>query len=306
MAACAGYVSGEQETDYYPYGGEYPPFCSTISDQNYKFTGKERDSETGLDYFGARYYASNMGRFSSPDPKLLTARHLVYPQKWNKYAYVQNNPLTSIDPDGLDDFKVFVNFSSKDVAAKNTPNWNAIKATAEKHGHTVTIYSGDSANAKNYQDALSSKGSHVISVGHSVESSPTTASGVMLGNGQSVGKGADPNNQPMQAPQNVQAASVDIFSCNSITLSSQYAGAGAFVGVDSGGNGTNSITLEQATAAFLTSATSQSANNPVNLDAATAAAQQTVTNSNNLTPLAPGAPPINIDKGDKVKKEKPE
>jgi hypothetical protein len=65
MAACpgTGYVSGEQETDYYPYGGEYPAFCSTISDQKFKFTRKEWDTESGLDYFGARHYASTMGRF---------------------------------------------------------------------------------------------------------------------------------------------------------------------------------------------------------------------------------------------------
>jgi RHS repeat-associated protein len=67
-------------------------------------TGKERDSESGNDYFGARYYASTMGRFLSPDPKLMTARHLTNPQKWNKYAYVINNPLMRFDPDGMDDY----------------------------------------------------------------------------------------------------------------------------------------------------------------------------------------------------------
>jgi RHS repeat-associated protein len=96
-------VSGEQETDYYPYGGEYPPFCSTIADQKFKFTGKERDSETGLDYFGARYYGSNMGRWMSPDPINLTRARLVNPSNTlNKYAYAANNPLKYIDRDGED------------------------------------------------------------------------------------------------------------------------------------------------------------------------------------------------------------
>ncbi|MBN9617470.1 MAG: hypothetical protein BGO25_08230 [Acidobacteriales bacterium 59-55] len=40
----------------------------------YKFTGKERDTESGLDYFGARYYSSSMGRFMSPDPLQLSAK----------------------------------------------------------------------------------------------------------------------------------------------------------------------------------------------------------------------------------------
>jgi len=64
------------------------------------FTGKERDTESGLDYFGKRYYASAMGRWTSPDPGKLTSAHLANPQKWNKYNYVLNNPLTMIDPDG--------------------------------------------------------------------------------------------------------------------------------------------------------------------------------------------------------------
>ncbi|MEO8660106.1 MAG: RHS repeat-associated core domain-containing protein [Bryobacteraceae bacterium] len=75
-----------------------------------KFTGKERDSETGLDYFGARYYSGAQGRFTSTDP--LNApnlqrlhpeqftRFIGNPQNWNGYAYAHNNPLAKIDPDG--------------------------------------------------------------------------------------------------------------------------------------------------------------------------------------------------------------
>ena len=68
----------------------------------YKFTGKERDSETGLDYFGARYFGSNMGRFMTPDPLLNSGRPWD-PQSWNRYAYAHNNPLKMIDPTGLYD-----------------------------------------------------------------------------------------------------------------------------------------------------------------------------------------------------------
>jgi RHS repeat-associated protein len=67
-----------------------------------RYTGKERDTESGLDYFGARYYASSMGRFSSPDPSGLLAQNPADPQSWNLYAYARNNPLSNIDPDGLD------------------------------------------------------------------------------------------------------------------------------------------------------------------------------------------------------------
>jgi RHS repeat-associated protein len=68
----------------------------------YKFTGKERDAESGNDYFGARYYASSMGRFMWPDPSGLHAQHPEDPQSWNLYAYARNNPLIYLDANGLD------------------------------------------------------------------------------------------------------------------------------------------------------------------------------------------------------------
>jgi len=66
------------------------------------FTGKERDTESGNDYFGARYYASTMGRFMSPDPHTGTLVHIMNPQRWNMYAYALNNPLNMTDPTGKD------------------------------------------------------------------------------------------------------------------------------------------------------------------------------------------------------------
>ena len=68
------------------------------------FTGKERDAETGLDYFGARYFSSAQGRFTSPDwsanPQPVPYANLRDPQTLNLYAYVRNNPLSRNDPDG--------------------------------------------------------------------------------------------------------------------------------------------------------------------------------------------------------------
>ena len=67
-------------------------------------TGKERDSESGNDYFGARYYASTMGRFMSPDwaAKASPVPYATFgdPQSLNLYAYMRNNPLGGADPDG--------------------------------------------------------------------------------------------------------------------------------------------------------------------------------------------------------------
>jgi len=90
------------DCDYYPFGGLVYPSCSTSSGNHYKFTGKERDSESGLDDFDARHYGSSLGRFMSPDPAGLLAQKPTYPQSWNLYAYAMNNPLIFIDPTGLD------------------------------------------------------------------------------------------------------------------------------------------------------------------------------------------------------------
>lgn len=66
-------------------------------------SGKERDQESGLDYFGARYFGSSMGRWMSPDPSGLFYADQTNPQSLNLYSYVLNNPLKFIDPDGLDE-----------------------------------------------------------------------------------------------------------------------------------------------------------------------------------------------------------
>jgi RHS repeat-associated protein len=84
-----------------PYGDAES--CAPTPTENL-FTGKERDSESGNDYFGARYYASSMGRFMSPDwsakEEPVPYAKLDDPQTLNLYAYVGNNPLTRVDADG--------------------------------------------------------------------------------------------------------------------------------------------------------------------------------------------------------------
>jgi RHS repeat-associated protein len=86
----------KEESDYYPYGGEIPV---VNNDPNkYKFTGKERDAESGLDNFPSRYYGSSLGRWMSPDPM---GGHLEDPQSLNRYAYVGNDPVNAVDPVGL-------------------------------------------------------------------------------------------------------------------------------------------------------------------------------------------------------------
>jgi RHS repeat-associated protein len=84
--------------DFMPFGEEVSP-PSPPQDKRL-FTGKERDNETALDYFEARYLRTSTGRFTSVDPLTTIEDNLVDPQRWNRYAYALNNPLKYTDPDG--------------------------------------------------------------------------------------------------------------------------------------------------------------------------------------------------------------
>jgi RHS repeat-associated protein len=79
-------------------------FISAASNLTSQFTGKERDAETGLDYFGARYFSGAQGRFITPDwsadPQPVPYANFEYPQTLNLYSYAGNNPLSRTDPDG--------------------------------------------------------------------------------------------------------------------------------------------------------------------------------------------------------------
>ncbi len=116
VAASDGTV--EKRTDYAPFGEEAPAGWSGRTEamkyelglaarwnpQRVRFTGKERDAETGLDYFLARYYSGAQGRYTSPDwsetPQPVPYADFSDPQTLNLYSYTRNTPLTLTDPDG--------------------------------------------------------------------------------------------------------------------------------------------------------------------------------------------------------------
>jgi RHS repeat-associated protein len=80
--------------DYLPFGEQ----IAGSAGSTHKFTGKERDAETGLDNFEARYMSSSLGRFmSADDSKYINPAD---PQTFNLYSYVANNPLNAVDPTG--------------------------------------------------------------------------------------------------------------------------------------------------------------------------------------------------------------
>ena len=119
--------------DYDPWGYQLDGRNSTASaNEKYKFTGKERDVETGYDYFGARYYDSRIGRWMSVDP--MTQLHPEY----SPYSYVYNNPMILVDPYGLDS----IYFADQ----ANRPVDNGTQGTS----YTATIYVLQNGNISVY------------------------------------------------------------------------------------------------------------------------------------------------------------
>jgi RHS repeat-associated protein len=112
IAMTDGSGSTVWRADYRPFGEEQI-ITETVSN-DYQFTGKEKDEETGLHYFGARYMDSKIGRFLSPDPVGavdprtgdINGKVLRNPQRINIYAYGLNNPYRYIDPDGNEEYNI--------------------------------------------------------------------------------------------------------------------------------------------------------------------------------------------------------
>lgn len=133
------------EGEYYPFGEEFR-ITESPADNKKHFVGKEKDEETGLTYFGARYMDETTGRFIAPDPvravdpstSKTNSEILTNPQRLNRYVYGLNNPYRYVDPDG--EFAIVAAaiigagvayISSPDVA--NAPE-NSSSPTFESHG----------------------------------------------------------------------------------------------------------------------------------------------------------------------------
>jgi RHS repeat-associated protein len=151
-----------------PFGEEIPAdfgqrdtvvgYEPTEEDLRQKFTGKERDIESGLDYFNARYYASLQGRFTSPDP-LLSSGVVEDPQSWNRYSYVLNNPLRLIDPEGL---YVFDSSVSEEQKKKFNEALTKARQNLQKVAQT---YGTNSQEYKKAERALNAYGAEGVKNG---------------------------------------------------------------------------------------------------------------------------------------------
>jgi RHS repeat-associated protein len=142
----------QQRYFYYPYGGIV---ASIGSDSNhYKFTSKERDTESGLDNSDARYLGSSMSRFMSSDPM---GGHPEDPQTLNRYAYVRNNPLRYTDPTGLDFYLTCT--QNKDNGS--TCQGGHVGTSDDKGNFTATVVTSDSLRDPNSGNTATVNGSGV-------------------------------------------------------------------------------------------------------------------------------------------------
>jgi RHS repeat-associated protein len=124
----SGSLASIKRHDYLPFGEELSGRGSrtaamgyTVDSVRQRFTSKERDGETGLDYFGARYYTNVQGRFTGVDPydinlerqntadpeeaEAVFRNYISEAQHWNRYSYALNNPLKYVDPNGREEFE---------------------------------------------------------------------------------------------------------------------------------------------------------------------------------------------------------
>jgi RHS repeat-associated protein len=130
-------LNGDDQSDFYPFGGERVQ--TSGAGNHYKFTGKERDSESGLDNFHARFSSATAGRFLSADPSNLSVDFWI-PQTWNRYAYALNSPSALVDRNGLWPFYIhneiidesFPGMSKQDLQALKSASWNMDAAPGQQ------------------------------------------------------------------------------------------------------------------------------------------------------------------------------
>ena len=179
---------------------------------DYKFTGKERDTESGLDNFEARYLGSSLGRFMSPDPM---GGHKEDPQTLNKYAYVRNNPLNLTDPTGLD---FNLTCSGKDTATCHGGVQGTTTTITDANGNQTSKFTatqiGDDGKG-GLVDKTTNTGAYTASVGQngvsfSQDGGKTSSAGVfangtdptlMQGSGDLAGFSFTFTNSKMEANQ---------------------------------------------------------------------------------------------------------
>jgi RHS repeat-associated protein len=250
--------------DYLPFGEELGAGVgqrttgmgySAADSTKQKFTQKERDNESGLDYFGARYYSAPQGRFTSTDPKVDQKRSVIDPQRFNLYVYVRNNPLALIDPDGKQDkgsggskvIDIFIALSSKEFRQGNRyTNFSQLKKFGKDHGYTINVHGYNESTFKNVDASLKTAAVTIVD-GHGVYApgDPSKkAYGIQLKDSILTASGKELNFLGYSVPAGDRPTSnvscLGLFGCNTSYMGSPVTPNGpglTVVSVDSGPEG---------------------------------------------------------------------
>jgi len=201
-----------------PFGDFQTESGSGSDPSGLHFTGQERDAESGLDYFNARYYSSYLGRFMSPDP---LGGHMENPQSLNKYAYALNNPLTNTDPTGLDSYlqctaaadgsNASTCQSQRVGGTDQNPQMATVQGVTGANGFTATRIGNNPDGSGGLVDLTTGTGSYTASV---------NGSGVQFSNdgGQTSSSGVYVNGTPNNTFQDAGFANGGALSGFTFTL----------------------------------------------------------------------------------------
>jgi RHS repeat-associated protein len=120
--------------------------ASEVKRKRYRYTGKEKDEESGLYYHGARYYAAWLGRWTAADP-------IGVGDGVNVYAYVQGNPVRLVDPTGMEGEDVTWDVPESVKTEEDFRNWVYDNAGAYINGDVSVEITDDGRRVFNYNDS---------------------------------------------------------------------------------------------------------------------------------------------------------
>ncbi|MGB7624605.1 MAG: RHS repeat-associated core domain-containing protein, partial [Terriglobia bacterium] len=145
---------------------------ATSDDTRQKFAGKERDNETALDNFRARYYIASLGRFTAVDPlqptsssAIILGQFTANPQNWNKFSYTRNNPVTFTDQSGKFSpgnheeiqrnamVTRYYSFKAIEIASRSNRNMDGFKSDlgGVKYFNKIVSYNGNPLHGESNQ-----------------------------------------------------------------------------------------------------------------------------------------------------------
>ena len=222
----AGTTSPCYDADFYPFGGERDVTASCA--ENHKFEGKERDSETQNDDFGARYYSWRVGRWLSADwsavPAPVPYAHLSNPQTLNLYAMVSDNPETFADLDGhcVED-ACFLETTAATAGLLQGLAWAAEALGASGAGAALAHYSDDIKSVGG--SVLQQVGNwvHPISVGD-VAPPPSTGSTTQTGTPGSTSQVGSVNTSPSHSQSSDNAGTIYVVPGSGTASGKPYVG----------------------------------------------------------------------------------